>query len=64
MPIWLAVFGFLSAIALLASLSDLFGIEPAFLVVLLGTTFIQVWFMAAGLWLLFSSGKKRDKSVA
>jgi hypothetical protein len=64
MPIWLAVFGFLSAVALLASLSDLFGIEPAFLVVFLGTTFIQLWFVAAGLWLVFSPGKRRDKSVA
>lgn len=63
MPIWLTVFGFISTLMLLASLSDLFGIEPAFIVVFLGTTFIQLWFVAAGLWLLIRS-RGSGRSVA
>ena len=63
MPIWLTVFGFISTHMLLASLSDLFGIEPAFIVVFLGTTFIQLWFVAAGLWLLIRS-RGSGRSVA
>lgn len=61
MPIWLAVFGIISALMLLASLSDLFGIEPDFLVVFLGTTFIQVWFIAVGLWLLVTARRKSQR---
>lgn len=64
MPIWLAIFGIISALMLLASLSDLFGIEPDFLVVFLGTTFIQVWFIAVGLWLLVTARRKSQRVSA
>jgi len=62
MPVWLSSFGILSAFALLASTSEFVGIEPDFVVVFLGTTLIQFWFVAAGLWLLFT--RERSQRVA
>lgn len=64
MPIWLAGFGFISALMLVASLSDLFGIEPAFLVVFLGTTLVQLWFVAVGLWFFATARRSPQKTDA
>jgi hypothetical protein len=50
-PRWLTVFGSVSAVALLATTGDLFGVDPGPLVVV-GTSMVQFWFMAVGLWLL------------
>lgn len=57
MPKWLVGFGLLAVLSLLATASGIFGIEPDFIVVFLGTTVIQFFFMALGLRLLFSRGK-------
>lgn len=51
LPRWLTIFGTVSAVALLATTGDLFGVDPGPLVVI-GTSLVQFWFMAVGLLLL------------
>lgn len=55
LPNWLCAFGFVAAIALLMTASDLAGVDPGTVLAILSTTLIQVWFMAVGLWLLATS---------
>jgi hypothetical protein len=57
-PTWLVGFGMIAAVALLASASELVGIDPGAVVAVLSTTLIQFWFMAAGVWLLIRSTKQ------
>jgi hypothetical protein len=56
MPKWLSGFGLVAVLSLMATASGIFGMEPEFIVVFLGTTVIQFFFMALGLRLLFSRG--------
>ena len=59
MPTWLGVFGIFSAISLLATASVVLGIEPGELAIFLGTTMVQLWFLAIGLWLLLTGRRSR-----
>jgi hypothetical protein len=55
LPKWLVGFGVIAALWLIATTSEVIGIAPDFIVVFLGTTLIQFWFMAVGIWLLIRS---------
>ena len=56
-PAWLAIFGLVSALAVLATTIELAG-EDASSLIFFGTTLVQLWFLAVGAWLLFR-GRKR-----
>jgi len=62
MPTWLIVFGFLAAISLLTTTVELAGIDPGILIVA-GTTMIQLWFLTVGIWLLVKSGKSNRNQI-
>lgn len=62
MPNWLIVFGFLAAISLLTTTVELAGIDPGILLVA-GTTMIQLWFLTVGIWLLAKSGKSNTNQI-
>lgn len=52
LPKWIGIFGLISVAALLATTTELMGFEPDTFVIIFGTTAIQLWFLAVGLWLL------------
>jgi hypothetical protein len=52
LPQWLGLFGILAAVGLVATTSDLFGVDPGALAPFLATTVIQLWFLAMAAWLL------------
>lgn len=55
LPKWMGVFGLISVAALLATTTELMGFEPDTLVIVFGTTAIQLWFLSVGIWLLFQA---------
>jgi hypothetical protein len=59
LPKWIGVFGLISVAALLATTTELMGIEPDTLVLVFGTTAIQLWFLSVGIWLLFQAAKSK-----
>ena len=59
LPKWIGVFGLISVAALLATTTELMGFEPDTLVLVFGTTAIQLWFLSAGIWLLFQAAKSK-----
>lgn len=54
MPTWLVGFGFVAAISVLTTTVELAGSDPGILLVI-GTTMIQLWFLVVGIWLLAKS---------
>ena len=59
LPKWIGVFGLISVAALLATTTELMGFEPDTLVLVFGTTAIQLWFLSVGIWLLFQAAKSK-----
>jgi len=57
-PTWLVGFGMIATLALIATTSEIVGIDPGAIVAVLSTTLIQFWFMAVGVWLLIRSTKQ------
>lgn len=64
MPKWLVGFGVIAALWLIATTSEVIGIAPDFIVVFLGTTLIQFWSMAVGIWLLIRSRRVPQPTTA
>lgn len=58
-PKWIGVFGLVAVIALLATTTELMGFEPDSLVLVFGTTMIQLWFLAVGVWLLIRAARTK-----
>lgn len=56
-PAWVSVFGLIAALAVLVTAVDLLGVDPGEIVIFLGTTFVQLWFLAVGVWLLARGGR-------
>lgn len=56
-PVWLAAFGLIAAVAVLSTTIELAG-EDASSLIFFGTTLVQFWFLAAGIWLLIR-GRRR-----
>ena len=59
LPKWIGVFGLISVAALLATTTELMGFEPDTLVLVFGTTAIQLWFLSVGIWLLFQAAMSK-----
>lgn len=57
LPKWIGTFGLVAVAALLITTSELMGFEPNSVVLVFGTTMIQLWFLALGLWLLFRAAR-------
>lgn len=51
LPIWIGVFGLIAAIAILGTAVELLGVDASSLI-FFGTTIVQLWFLATGLWLV------------
>lgn len=51
LPVWLGVFGLIAALAVLSTTVELFGADASSLI-FFGTTLVQLWFLAVGIWLL------------
>jgi len=51
LPVWLGVFGLVAAAAVLSTTVELFGSDASSLI-FFGTTLVQLWFLAVGIWLL------------
>ena len=51
LPVWLGVFGLIAALAVLSTTVELFGADASSLI-FFGTTLVQLWFLAVGVWLL------------
>ena len=56
LPTWLAVFGIVAALAVLSTAIELFGADASS-VAFFGTTVVQLWFLAIGIWLLVRGRK-------
>jgi len=50
-PLWIGVFGLIAALSALATAVELLGMDASSLI-FLGTTIVQLWFLATGIWLL------------
>lgn len=62
LPKWIGLFGIAAAAALLATTTELMGFEPDTLVLVTGTTMIQLWFLTVGLWLIAKAARFRKSS--
>ena len=56
LPVWLGVFGIVAAIAVLSTGIELFGADASS-AAFFGTTVVQLWFLATGIWLLVRGRK-------
>ena len=61
LPKWIGIFGLISVAALLATTTELMGFEPDTFVIIFGTTAIQLWFLAVGLWLLVKAASSKSR---
>lgn len=61
LPKWIGIFGLISVAALLATTIELMGFEPDTFVIIFGTTAIQLWFLAVGLWLLVKAASSKSR---
>lgn len=61
LPKWIGIFGLVSVAALLATTTELMGFEPDTFVLVFGTTAIQLWFLALGLWLLVKAASSKNR---
>ena len=61
LPKWIGIFGLISVAALLATTTELMGFEPDTFVIIFGTTAIQLWFLAVGLWLLVKAASSKNR---
>ena len=50
LPVWISVFGLIAAVAVLLTSVELAGVDASSLI-FLGTTLVQLWFLAVGVWL-------------
>jgi hypothetical protein len=57
LPAWLGVFGLVSAVSVLAIAVELLGVDPGAVVATLGTSLVQFWFLAIGIWLLLRGSR-------
>ena len=55
-PAWIGVFGLIAAIAVLGTAVELMGVDPG-VYLTIGTTVVQLWFLAVG-FLLLTRGRK------
>ncbi|TEX51724.1 MAG: hypothetical protein B7C55_04110 [Actinomycetales bacterium mxb001] len=62
MPAWLGIFGLIAALSILATAVELIGIDASTLI-FLGTTVVQLWFLAIGIWLLLRGGRPAAAAV-
>jgi len=60
LPLWIGVFGLIAALSVLATAVELLGMDASSLI-FLGTTIVQLWFLATGIWLLI---RGRSRSAA
>lgn len=56
-PLWIGVFGLVSALAVLATAVELAGADASSLI-FFGTTLVQLWFLATGIWLLVRGSRE------
>jgi len=61
MPRWIGVFGLIAAVGVLASAIELLGITDS-IIVTVGTTLVQLWFLSVGVWLL-TRGRKESANA-
>lgn len=58
LPAWFSVFGLVASIGLILTSLEIIGFDPGEIVITMGTTIIQLWFLFTGFWLLRKSIKK------
>jgi hypothetical protein len=61
LPVWIGVFGLIAATGVLATAVELMGADASSLI-FVGTTLVQLWFLATGVWLL-ARGARRTRSA-
>lgn len=61
LPKWLGGFGLISAISVLATATTLAGADAGDFLITFGTSMVQFWFLAMGIWLLYWSRKTNKK---
>jgi len=57
LPSWFSVFGLVAAIGLILTSLEIVGFDPGDVVITLGTTIVQLWFLFTGFWLVRQSRK-------
>lgn len=61
LPRWISIFGIVAALGLFWSSTEILGIDPGDNAAFLGTTIVQFWFLAVGIWLI-TRGQKLQTS--
>jgi len=62
LPLWIGAFGLIAALAVLATAVELLGMDASSLI-FLGTTVVQLWFLATGIWLLVRGGRPSTSTL-
>ncbi len=62
LPLWIGAFGLIAALAVLATAVELVGMDASSLI-FLGTTVVQLWFLATGIWLLVRGGRPSTSTL-
>ncbi len=62
LPLWIGAFGLVAALAVLATAVELLGMDASSLI-FLGTTVVQLWFLATGIWLLVRGGRPSTSTL-
>jgi hypothetical protein len=60
-PVWIGVFGLIAALAVLSTTVELAGADASSLI-FFGTTLVQLWFLATGVWLL-ARGSRHSRRI-
>jgi len=62
-PLWIGIFGLIAALGVLATTLELAG-SDASSIVFFGTTLVQLWFLATGVWLLVRGSRQPRLATA
>jgi len=62
-PLWIGIFGLIAAIGVLATTVELVGTDASSLI-FFGTTLVQLWFLATGVWLLVKGARQPRTTAA
>ena len=62
-PVWIGVFGLVAALAVLGTAVELFGVDASSFI-FFGTTLVQLWFLATGIWLLVRGARQSRPATA
>jgi hypothetical protein len=60
LPTWFSIFGLVASIGLILTSLEIVGFDPGEVVITMGTTIVQLWFLFTGFWLIRQSKRNHN----